>query len=311
MTKKKVLIAFVVVVIIGVLSSVLLASLNTIRSKSSSGGVASPLTVPQGLGGLLGFSGITQSESAPSGNNTPLEEIRSIIKTASLALLVQNAEEAVSQITELTEASGGFVESSQVREVSRGVKNGSIQIRIPATAFNSAITAIKNIAIEVTEESTRSQDVTDQLVDLDTRIKNLEKAEVQFQKLMERAGEINDILNVQRQLNTTRDQIERLKAQQEQLTKRVAMSTISISLISEPDVTVFGIRWRPLFVAKQAVRDSLSDLAGFSDSLIKFAILLPVLVIKWGTYLILAFIIFLIGRKVFWWCKRKFFNVRE
>jgi hypothetical protein len=76
------------------------------------------------------------------------------------------------------------------------------------------------------------------------------------------------------------------------------MSTISISLTSEPSVAVSGIVWRPWQVLKQAVKDLLVSLADFVNFLIRFVVYLPVLIVKIGFVFVILVLVWKIGKWV-------------
>ena len=82
------------------------------------------------------------------------------------------------------------------------------------------------------------------------------------------------------------------------------MSSITVSLTEEADVQLFGIRWRPLFVLKQAVRDLLSDLSGYADSMIRLVFFLPTMILWLATLVAMLWL----ARKVYRWVKHKFFS---
>lgn len=241
----------------------------------------------------------------PGGSRT-IGADRSVIQTVSLSLLVAKAEETARAVTDLVLGAGGFVEYVDLREVSEGVKNGSMVVRVPEDRLRPTADTIKGFAIRVEHESLNSQDVTDQIIDLEARLKNLRASETQLRSLLARAGEIKDILEVERELTRTRGEIELYQAQLENVKSRVSYSVISLELTSEPDTKVFGIHWRPLYVAKLALRTTLEDAKNFIDGLILLVVRLPFLLFKLATYLLGLFVVYLIGRKFYRWGRQKF-----
>ncbi len=240
------------------------------------------------------------------GNSRTTGRDRSVIQTASLSLLVTKAEETVQAVTDLVLGAGGFVENIDLFEVSEDVKNGSMVVRVPEDKLRTMTESIKGLAIRVEHESLNSQDVTDQIVDLEARLKNLRASEVQLRTLLARAGEIADILEVERELTRTRGEIEQYQAQLESVKSRVSYSIISLELTSEPDTKVFGVHWRPLYVAKLSLRTTLEDARNFIDGLILFVVRLPFLLAKLAIYLLGLFIIYVLGRKLYYWGQEKF-----
>ena len=228
---------------------------------------------------------------------------RKVIQNGSLDLLVRKAEEAISAIGGIADKHKGFVEGSNVYEVSEGVKSGTVTIRVPSTDFSAAMSEIKQLAVKVQSENTNSQDVTAQFVDLEAQLKNYKAEEEQYRQIMARAVKIEDVLNVASRLAEVRGRIEQTQGQLNYLSRQIDMSTISVSLTSEAEVQVFGIIWRPLTVVKQAFKALLTDLTRFADSAIFFAFGLPILAIKVLIFVLVLWILW----KIFVWSKKKFF----
>lgn len=229
---------------------------------------------------------------------------RKVIKNGSLSLLVKEAEETAENIKTIAKDLEGFVSESYVYEVSSGVKSGRITIRVPADRFDEAIEKVKGLAVKVEKENVSASDVTEEFIDLEARLKNLKAEEEQYLEIMKRAYTIKDMLDVSQRLSVVRGQVEQIEGQLKYLSRQIDMSSISVSLTSEADVEVFGIRWRPLYIAKQSFRTMLTGLTGYVDTMIRFAFGLPVLLVWLVTLGIAAFA----GWKVISRIKRRFFS---
>ncbi len=106
---------------------------------------------------------------------------------------------------------------------------GNISFRVRAENFDQAMAALHNLADDVRSESTSGQDVTEEYVDLNARLTNLQAAEAQLLKLMEQAGDVSDILAVQQELVQTRGEIEQTKGRMQYLEQSAAMSLIQVT----------------------------------------------------------------------------------
>ncbi len=168
---------------------------------------------------------------------------RMIIRTADLQLVVTDIPAAIEQITALANTYGGFVVSSNSWQ-DRDRMLGNIAIRVAAENFDATISALRNLADDVRSESTSGQDVTEEYVDLTARLTNLEAAEAQLLKLMEQAGEVSEILEVQRELVKTRGEIEQVKGRMQYLEQSAAMSYIQINLEQSKLVVDFSANTR-------------------------------------------------------------------
>ena len=94
---------------------------------------------------------------------------RLIVRSGNLDIIVEDTEETLQKIVQRVEASGGWIVSSNIFE-NGGYKSGSVTIRVPADRFNQTLSDIKNLAMEVSSEYTDSQDVTEEFVDLESRL---------------------------------------------------------------------------------------------------------------------------------------------
>lgn len=200
---------------------------------------------------------------------------RKIIKNGSLSLLVDGVEESAAKIGQLAEDLGGFVSYSYLYEVSADTKGGTITIRVPADKFKEAFAKARELAQKVEKETVDAQDVTEQFVDLEARLKNLRAVESQYLEIMEKADTVEDILKVTQRLDATRRDIEVLEGQLKYLSEQAEMSTLTVYLTSLAEVEIFGIYWKPLFVVKQSFHNTLLGLKNYADSMIKLFFALP------------------------------------
>jgi len=167
--------------------------------------------------------------SPVNGGDLTIDADRMIIRTANMQLVVDDVRDTMDKITDLSENLGGFVvASSSWKEGERVV--GQITVRVPSSDFNYAMGVLRSLAVEVNSETTSAQDVTEEYVDLEATLRNLEATETQLLKLMAQAVKVEDILNVQRELSRVQQDIERTKGRMQYLERTSAMSLIQVSL---------------------------------------------------------------------------------
>ena len=166
----------------------------------------------------------------PDYNDDYVTGDRMIIRSGSVYLVVEDVGESVEQITRLATDYDGFVVSSNVwQERDRMMAN--ISIRVTAENFEDALRALRGMAVEVRSESTSGQDVTEEYVDLEARLHNLEATKVQLEKLLEKTEEkVTDILEVQRELSRVTGEIEQIKGRMQYLEQSVSLSFIQVNL---------------------------------------------------------------------------------
>ena len=227
---------------------------------------------------------------------------RKVIKNADLSVVVKDPEASMKAISALAEQLGGYVVSSSTSQSNYGPNNislpsGNISIRIPAEKLNDVLDQIKKDAVEVTSENISGQDVTDQYVDLTSRLSAKQAAEKKLTEIMEAAEKTEDVMAVYAQLQQVQSDIEVLKGQIKYIDQSAAMSSVSVYLAAEESIQPIQIGpWKPEGAAKQAVEDLVYFFQNFVEFLIRFVIFtLPALIM----IAIPLFLIYLGGRAVY------------
>ena len=170
-----------------------------------------------------------ESDLPGSGQIDQIDTERMIVRTGDIRMVVDDIAITLEEITGIAEDSGGSVISSNIwKEQERYV--GVISIRVPTELFDDTMRALRELAVEVVAEETSSQDVTEEYIDLEAKLRNLEATEEQLLLIMQMAVEVEDILEVQRELTNTRDEIERIKGRMQYLEQTSETSYISVSL---------------------------------------------------------------------------------
>lgn len=245
-------------------------------------GVAPAAPMPLGAPAFSEEAGQAAERSAldATSSNLPETSQRLIVRTANLSIVVQDTNEALRRISALATQMDGFVVTSHTSKVDQATR-GSITIRVPAEKFDEAIRQIEALATDVETRDIRGEDVTEQYVDLQSRLRNLEATEAQLQKIMERADKIEDVLNVYRQLSETRGQIEQVKGRIQFLEQSAALSSITIDLIPDELAQPLAVGgWRPTGTARNALQALVRTLQGLADIAIWLALyVLPILVV--------------------------------
>jgi len=200
---------------------------------------------------------------------------RLVIKTATLSLLVKNTAAAVEKVKEAATQLSGFVLSSRTyfTDAKKEHLVGEVTIKVPQEKFSEAVKLLKEQALKVESESIQGRDVTEEYTDLESRLRNLEAAETQLLKLIERSGEVSDILEVQREITRVREGIELIKGRMKYLTESAQMSTITAYIATEEsELPIVEEGWRPLAVAKKALRSTVAFWQSIGSALIWMAV---------------------------------------
>lgn len=216
-----------------------------------------------------------------------------IIRNGDLSIVVQDSDAAAADIAQLAESLDGWLVSSDLFE-SSGYKRGSVTIRVPAERFDAAVAEIKAMALEVRSESTSSQDVTEEYVDLESRLANLEATADRVRGFLDEARNVEDALDVNRELSRLENDIEVIKGRMQYLSQSAAFSTLTVNLMpDEPSQPVEIGGWRPEGVAKDAIEALITTLQTVANAAIWGGIFCLPLVVLVGVPL------FFIGRAIY------------
>ena len=209
------------------------------------------------------------------------EEERMIIRNGDMSLVVEDVVSARDETSQLVIRFNGYVVSSRIWGEEQDMK-GYISIRVPDEKFDQVLAELRELAIRVTSESTDSQDVTEEYVDLQSRLKNAEATESQYLALLEKAADVEDILNIYDSLSRVRGEIEQIKGRMQYLERTSSMSLITVNL--RPEATakpLVRVGWSAFEILKAAVR----GIVIFGQWLGAIAIWLLIFIPVWGTIL--------------------------
>lgn len=235
------------------------------------------------------------------GGGAPALVARQVIQRGTLTLIVEQAEGAASQARMIAESLGGYLEQSSIVSTPSGRKSAIVTLRVPKERFQDALSGLKAMATDVTEESVSNEDVTGPVVDIEARLRNARAEEAQYVAIMKDAVKVEDTLSVAARLADVRGRIEQLEGQLSYYTEHVAFASITATLTAVNDARVAGVAWRPLAIAKTALHQLLVELAAFGTALIYFVVRLPILLLKLALLLLVVYLVVIFGL----WVKRR------
>src|SRR5688572_27946456 len=133
---------------------------------------------------------------------------RKIIRNANLTLEVKSTSDMQHKVTSIAESHGGFVVTSEAkqREDADPAKRSldiKLVVRVPSDRFGSAMDLIRSLATTLREENVSGQDVTEELIDLESRIWTQRALALQLTEMMKQARKLEDALEVLRQVHHT------------------------------------------------------------------------------------------------------------
>lgn len=226
---------------------------------------------------------------------------KKVIKNGSLSLKVDNVDESAEEISQIAKSNGGDISSSNFYQSGKNLKSGYVTVKVPASNFEKAYSQIKKTASLVVRESTSGSDVTEEYLDLQAQLRNKQAEEQAFQRIMDQAQKIDDILAVQAELSRVRGEIEQLQGRIKYLDSQADMATIMVNLSEDAEIAVVD-RWRPWQVAKESINDLIKKAQNFVDLVIRLVITAIPILILYG-FLILA--AYKVGRSMYFRFRKK------
>ena len=201
---------------------------------------------------------------------------RKIIRNAEIIIEIDDPAAAQRKAASIAEARGGYVVSSDYKQgagQSGPRVSVTVVLRVPASEFTSAVEAVQSLGGKIISNKATGQDVTEEYVDIEARVRSKRALEAQFLEIMKQARKVSDALDVQNQLADVRTDIERLEGRKRYLENQSSLSTITLTLQTEPPLiaTTSSGFWHGL---RQSFAEGLDDAAGFIAGLIHLLIVL-------------------------------------
>ncbi len=160
-----------------------------------------------------------------AGTMTEVRSDRMLIWKAHLSIEVWNVSNAVSVATALAERQGGFVEQKS----DQGDESARVTLRIPATKFKTALASLEMLGT-VTYRNIEGEDITEQYIDVEARLKNKIVLRDRLKQLLEKATAVKDILAIETELNRVQADIDSMEGRIKLLKGRVDFATVTLNL---------------------------------------------------------------------------------
>jgi hypothetical protein len=233
------------------------------------------------------LSGVSTGETG----RPALVSNRKIIKNAELELLVEDTDTTINRSLGIITEYSGYVISN--RTWFKGdLKYATLAIGVPVENFEEMLRRLKDLAITVTNETASGQDVTDQFVDLESRLRNLEATAARVREFLDQAKDVKQSLEVNTQLTRIEGEVEQVKGQMAYLRDRAAFSTITLQIspqlsTPEPTPTPTPAPWS----AGQTFNKATGVTGQVAQSLFQFTVDLVI----WAVVVILPFALPFVG----------------
>lgn len=207
---------------------------------------------------------------------------RMLIRQGNLDMKVKDVKATKAEIEKIVTALNGYIASEN--ESNYGDRIQYMQsIRVPAAAFDELIKKIEVLGKTIENKNINTQDVTEEFIDVEARLKTKKELEARYLELLKQAKSVADIVSIEGQLNQVRAEIESMEGRLKYLKSQVSYSTLTVNYY-EPIGAEFGFFGK----VKESVGNGWENLLAFFIGIVN----------------VWPFVLVAVGL-VFWWIRRK------
>ncbi|MEV6925927.1 DUF4349 domain-containing protein [Dactylosporangium sp. NPDC051485] len=214
-----------------VLAVLALGGCSAASSDTPSSGAAAPQqgTEVNAAAGAGPAADVPRQQQDPAQQKAPeIADDRAIIYSGTITLEAKNVNDAATKALAFAAAAGGFVGSDN-RQIDGDGSTATLILRVPAEKFNSTLEQVKTIGEEENRQLS-AQDVTDQVADVESRLKTAQASVNRIRELMAKAQTIGEITSLESELARRESDLESLQARKRRLDGLTALSTITVVL---------------------------------------------------------------------------------
>ncbi|MFC7265944.1 DUF4349 domain-containing protein [Streptomyces lutosisoli] len=205
---------------------------NDTASDSDAGGAADKAAAQDAEKAGPGAAGSSRANDSKA-TAPPKLTASHIIRTASLTVQVKDVPKALDGARTTAENAGGYVGNETTTRDGKGHERTRVVLRVPTERYDEVLADLEGSG-KVVERTAKAQDVTDQVVDVDSRIKSQRASVARVRELMDRAAKLSDVVTLEGELSSRESDLEALLAQQASLKDRTSLATITLSLSETP-----------------------------------------------------------------------------
>ncbi|ARX87157.1 hypothetical protein SMD44_06638 [Streptomyces alboflavus] len=173
----------------------------------------------------------------PSGPLRPADT--HIIRTASLTVRVKDVPKALERARTAAEGAGGLVGDESTDRDRRGHDRSRVVLRVPQDRYEQVLSDLAGTG-KLISRNAKAEDVTEEVVDVESRIRTQRASVARVRALMDKATKISDIVSLEGELSGRQADLEALLARQSSLKDRTTMATITLTLSESPETGADG-----------------------------------------------------------------------
>jgi hypothetical protein len=173
------------------------------------------------------------ADGLDAGQAAPVAAQAHLIRTATVVIATEDVAAAYAGAVERAAALGGYVSGEDTEREASGDEVSHVTLKVPADRYEELLADVSALG-ELEYRSVATEDVTDQVVDVESRIATQEESVARIRELLDQATSIDDIVGIEAELSTRQADLESLRSQYESLRDRTGLATIELEL-RQPD----------------------------------------------------------------------------
>lgn len=191
--------------------------------------------------------------------NIPPAEIveRKLISNGQLEFQTTEVKKTKTEIEKICKELNAYISSESENNYGDKLQYNQL-IRVPANQFETLIARIEPLAEKIENKNISTQDVTEEFIDVEARLKTKKELEARFREILKQAKTVEDIVSIESKLANVRSEIESMEGRLNFLKNEVSLSTLNVTYY-ETIGTDFGFASK--FV--QSLKDGWDNLLGF------------------------------------------------
>jgi hypothetical protein len=239
----------------------------------------------------------TETDEQNSEQQVIKSEKKMVIYHAEIRMEVKEFQKVQQTIEQLVQSQGGYIVQANVYESENHRLEGTVTTRIPQAKFQTFLGQLEKLAMKVHSRHVTGQDVTEEFVDLESRLKSKQAVEERLYQFLKEAKDTKDLLAISNDLARVQEEIEQIKGRMKYLQNQSDLSTVTIHLF-ENKVIVPDLENKDLNTwerTKKQFISSINLLLSLFSGLVVFIIgNLPILVV----FILLISLLIFFGKNI-------------
>lgn len=202
---------------------------------------------------------------------------KKIQRNASLSIEVKNIDKSLIDAKEIITKFDGEIINSDSGGFGFGQPYANIKLRVISENLNVVLIELKKISTNIISENIYTNDVTEEFIDIEARLKVMKSTEDRFNSLLSSTETVEEIIQVEKELMRIRSDIDSLEGRLNYLSKTTNMSEINLNINEQIPIT--GESWKLNESFTSALQNLSSFVKSFANLAINFIVFIPVIIV--------------------------------